>query len=140
MPKNKGKGGKKHRRGAAKNKTMETSKKVIFKENGQEYAKIEKVLGDGRFECVCSDDKTRIGIVRGSMRRRVWLSLGNIVLVSLRDFQDKKCDIIDKYDDSQISRLRSLGEIDDFNGKDQMDNIFYSDDITDTTDVNIDDV
>ena len=88
MPKNKGKGGKNRRRG--KNENEETKRQLEFKEPGQEYAQVVRMLGNGRCECYCFDGKTRLGHIRGKMRKKVWVSAGDIVLCGLREFQDDK--------------------------------------------------
>ena len=87
MPKNKGKGGKNRRRG--KNQNEPTKRELVFKEEGtQEYALVTRMLGNGRCECNCFDGKTRLGHIRGSMRKKVWINKDDIILVSLREFQD----------------------------------------------------
>ena len=87
-------------------------RELVFKDDEQSYGRIIKMLGDGRFECSCFElDKNLIGHIRGSMRRRVWLTIGDIVLVSLRDFDDKKCDIIHKYSLDEAQSLKKFGEI-----------------------------
>lgn len=53
MPKNKGKGGKNRRRGKNENETEK--RELIFKEDGQEYAQVTKMLGNGRLEAMCFD-------------------------------------------------------------------------------------
>ena len=45
------------------------------------------------------------------MRKRVWISASNVVLVALRDYQDGKADIIHRYDDADVRILASYGEI-----------------------------
>ena len=45
------------------------------------------MLGNGRCECYCFDGSTRLGHIRGKMRKKVWVSAGDIVLCGLRDFQ-----------------------------------------------------
>ena len=45
MPKNKGKGGKNRRRG--KNENEGFKRELVFKEDGQEYAQVTKMLGNG---------------------------------------------------------------------------------------------
>ena len=40
------------------------------------------------------------------MRKRKFVGEGDMVLVSLRDFQDDVCDIIDSYDQSQAKKLQ----------------------------------
>ena len=44
--------------------------------------------------------------VCGKMRKRVWVMVGDIVLVSLRDFQDAKGDIILKYNSDEAKNLK----------------------------------
>lgn len=86
-------------------------REIIFKEYGQEYALITKMLGNGHCECKCYDDVVRMGNIRGKMRRRVWISVGDIVLCGLRDYQDEKVDIIHKYSADEVHNLRTMGEI-----------------------------
>ena len=101
MPVNK-RGGKKHKRN--KNYASENSS-LRIKAAGQEYAKIVTCKGNCRFDVECSDGKNRAAILCGSMRKRRYVNNGDLVLVSLRDFQDKICDIIDVYNESQAKRL-----------------------------------
>ena len=49
--------------------------------------------------------------IRGSMKNRVWINSGDIVLIGLRDFGDDKADIILKYFDEEAKELKELGEI-----------------------------
>uniref|UniRef100_M4C0F9 Eukaryotic translation initiation factor 4C n=1 Tax=Hyaloperonospora arabidopsidis (strain Emoy2) TaxID=559515 RepID=M4C0F9_HYAAE len=83
MPKNKGKGGKNRRRG--KNDNDENKRELDFKEEGQEYAQVVRMLGNGRLEAYCFDGVTRLGHIRGKMRKKVWVGAGDIILVSLRE-------------------------------------------------------
>jgi len=110
MVKNKGKGGKNRRRG----KNDDTSKReLVFKEFGQEYGQVTKMLGQGNLEVQCFDGTKRIGHIRGKMRKKVWMNQGDIVLLSLRDYQEGKGDIILKYTSDEARSLKSLGEIPD---------------------------
>ena len=92
MPKSKGKGGKNRRRG--KNEADVEKRELEFKEDGQDYAKVTRMLGNGRLEAICADGQKRLCHIRGKMRKKVWISVGDIILVGLRDFQDKKADVI----------------------------------------------
>jgi translation initiation factor 1A len=86
----------------------------VFREDGQEYAQVVKMLGNGRLEAQCFDGEKRLAHIRGKMRKKVrrsgvfsrylmlrciqvWINQGDIVLISLRDFQDDKADVIVKY-------------------------------------------
>jgi translation initiation factor 1A len=103
------KGGKKFKKGK-KNNNFE--KKLIFKDpkEDQEYAKVLKVNGSGRYNLLCFDGSERLGICAGNIKRKVRLSLNDIVLVSLWDFQDSKCSIIHKYEIDEILKLKNENE------------------------------
>ena len=104
------KGGKKHKRG--KKDGYET-KVLRYKEEGQEYAQIKNLKGNCRFDVLCFDGKERMATLCGAMRKRKYVNQNDIVLVSLRDFQDSKCDIIDVYDDTQVHQLKDRKHIPD---------------------------
>ena len=75
MSKNTGMGGNKRKKG----------KKQV--QESQEYAQIIKILGEGRFECNCAD-----GVIAN----------GNIILVSLREFEPEKWNIVEKYKEKEV--------------------------------------
>jgi initiation factor 1A len=54
-----------------------------------EYAKVVRMLGNGRLEAFCFDGKVRLCHIRGKMRKKVWVGAGDIIMVSLRDYQDE---------------------------------------------------
>jgi translation initiation factor 1A len=110
MPKNKGKGGKNFKKGKKTNEG-ETRRDLIFKEDGQEYAQVLRMLGDGRLALQCYDDVARTGLIRGTMRRRVWISTGDIVLIGLREFQADRADVIHKYTADEARNLQAFGEL-----------------------------
>lgn len=91
----------------------EEDRKLVFKDEQQfqEYAQITKVLGSGRFEVQCFDGKTRLSIIRGNMRKKVWVKSGDLILVSLREYEDAKCDIIYLYKPKEVNKLKNLKEI-----------------------------
>lgn len=55
------------------------------------------MLGNGRLEAQCFDGEKRLALIRGKMRKKVWINTGDIILLSLREFQDEKADVIQKY-------------------------------------------
>lgn len=54
----------------------------------QQYAIIQKVFGGGKVEIFCVDGQTRLGRVRGKIRSKVLIRRFDVVLVSLREFQN----------------------------------------------------
>lgn len=111
-PKSKGKGGKNKRRG--KNTNFDGEKgELTLKDEGQEYAQVVRMLGNGRLEGQCFDGKSRLCHIRGKMRKKMWVNQGDIILVGLRDFQDTKADVIHKYSADEARRLKAQGQIPD---------------------------
>jgi translation initiation factor 1A len=103
-----GKNFKKQKKGTVK------ERELIFREDNQAYARIIKQLGDGRFECQIfnfNSNTNIIGKICGSMRKKVWIQIGNIVLVSGRNFDSLNCDIIHKYTDEESQSLKDYEEI-----------------------------
>jgi len=111
MPKNTGMGGNKRKKGKKQN--QQEDRELQYKGESEEYAQVIKILGDGRFECNCADGVKRIAHVRGKMRKRIWIANGDIILVSLRDFEPEKCDVVEKYKEKEVAKLKKAGEIPD---------------------------
>ena len=104
------KGGKKHKR----NKNQSFNEKTLrLKEEGQEYAQVTACLGNCRFTVMCFDGKERLATMCGGMKNRKFVNQNDIVLVSLRDWQDSKCDIIDNYDENLTRKLKDKGLVPD---------------------------
>ena len=70
----------------------------------------EKLLGYDRILVRCQDGFTRLCRIRGKMKRRAWIRVGDIVIVSPWDFQsDKRGDIVYRYRQNQADWLRENG-------------------------------
>ena len=103
------KGGKKFKRGK---KPVFHKRELIEKDpkEHQEYSVVRKVLGSGRYELLCQDGITRIGICRGTLRKRTKIIVDDILLIALWvDLQDDKCSIIHKYDEDEIHKIDITG-------------------------------
>jgi len=112
MPKNKGAGGKNKRKG--KNTADEESKReLLFKEEGQEYAQVLKMLGGSQVEAHCFDDIKRKCHIRGKMTKKVWINVGDIILIGTRDYEKNVGDVIHKYMPQEVRNLKAYGEIPD---------------------------
>ena len=105
MPKRKSKGQQRKTNKGPQKRELE------YKDDSQEYAQVVQILGNSRFQVQCFDGVVRLGHIRGNMRNKVWIKLSDFVLVSLRDFQDNKCDVIMKYTTEEVRNLKSYGEL-----------------------------
>jgi len=78
----------------------------------QMYGRVIQVLGNRNTLVYCNDNVVRLCHIRGSIRKDMWIGVGDIVLVSARDFlrdvKDKyeKGDILYKYDRDHYSKLK----------------------------------
>jgi len=86
---------------------------IIDKEN-ELYAYVIKLLGNCRVLVLCDNGNEAIGVIRGSMRRfnkRVLIETGDIIVVSKREYQDNKVDIVHKYNAEQCKILINNKEL-----------------------------
>ncbi|KAK9895167.1 eukaryotic translation initiation factor 1A, X-chromosomal-like protein, partial [Cystobasidium minutum MCA 4210] len=134
-------GGKNRRRG--KNENEDEKRELIFKEEGQEYAQVVKMLGNGRLEAMCFDGTKRLAHIRGKLRKKVWINQGDIILLSLRDFQDDKADVLFKYSPDEARNLKAYGELPEtakinegetFGGGEEDDNVEFDEGSDDSDD------
>ena len=71
------------------------------------FALITSLSGAGNVIVDCEDGKTRVGRIRGKIRKRVWVRLGDLVLVEPWEVQaDERCDVLWKYTRTQANYLK----------------------------------
>ena len=107
------KGGNKHKK-AKKVVDDCQERELVFKNEPefQEYAQVVKALGNKRFDVHFFDGKNRLAHARGNLKKKkVFVKVGDVILVSLREFEDAKCDILYVYNPKEIKRLKNVGEI-----------------------------
>jgi len=101
-------------------------RELLFAEDSQQYARVSKRLGDGRFEVLCyGDGQERLAHVRGKMWKRVWIVVGDLVLVATRAYQDQRVDIVHKYMSDEERTLQEAQELPKTMHRE--DNAFYLD-------------
>ncbi len=117
MPKKNKFGGKKGRKTANK-KTGQTTRGLRYKDaDDQDYALVGKAYGTGRFAItIYSNAEEKIGVVCGSLYKRVWIREGDTVLISIRTCNSatdngKLVDIIHKYKPDEAKSLERSGEL-----------------------------
>lgn len=119
MPKNKrgGKGFKKGKKGG----DGTISRAILYRETGQYYAKVTKMTGNRNLRAIVEYDNPKktselqykdvICHIRGSMRKRTWINLDDVILVSERDYEPDKFDVLHKYNNDEVKTLEKQYEI-----------------------------
>jgi translation initiation factor 1A len=108
------KGGKGYKKGKGNDETMMQFVDIM---PGQYMARAIRILGDRNILCYCDDNVLRICHIRRTMKGRVWIEIGDMVLVSLRDFNTddpktiKRGDILAKYPPEQVRVLKREGGV-----------------------------
>ena len=83
----------------------------------QMYARVIRNMGNRNVQCLCNDLRTRLCHIRGVMRNRVWINVGDYVLISIRGLaaeenkDTEKADIVAKYDADHLHKLKSEPDI-----------------------------
>jgi len=121
MPKNLT-GGNRAKSKANKNSNNKDTQLILKNpEEDQEYAKVSKLLGSNMLSLNCADGVSRLGLICGSMRNKVWIVLNDVVLISKRSYQDEKCDVIHKYSAEDVRNLIKSGYLDTNYSGDKLD-------------------
>lgn len=94
-----------------KSRDTRQKRELLFAEENQMYASVDKILGNCRVIAKCNDGKSRICHIRGKLKKRVWVREGSVILIGLREFEDDKADIIHCYLPEEIRRLKAYGEL-----------------------------
>ncbi len=79
------------------------------KRNKEMFASAELMLGANHIRVRCFDGTTRVGRIKGKIKKRVWIREGDTLIVTPWDFQEDKCDIIYRYTRPQVDWLRGHG-------------------------------
>ena len=97
-----------------KKRSTANQKRIIEYADGSTslYGLVISPLGDCKFLVHCNDNIDRIGVIRGSLYKNTFITPGDLVLITLREFEQVKplskerCDIVIKYQAGEIEQLR----------------------------------
>jgi translation initiation factor 1A len=80
---------------------------MIFKDDPcEEYAKVTKLLGNGRVKAILRDKTEKLCIIPGRFKKKkIRVMSGNVILIAIRDYQPDKADILCVYNDTQVEIL-----------------------------------
>jgi len=74
--------------------------------NKEQFAIATMMHGAYHIRVQCIDGVSRMGRIKGSMKKRSWIREGDTLIVTPWSFQDEKCDIIYRYLKPQTDWLR----------------------------------
>ena len=89
--------------------------RVRMPREGEVLGQVIEMLGSGRMRVDCEDGKIRMCRVPGRIKKRVWVKLGDIVVVKPWSVQsDEKGDIVWRYTRTQVGWLKRQGRLKGF--------------------------
>jgi initiation factor 1A len=108
-------GGKNSKKMGRKFTSASVDKKVrLALEEGEIYAYVTKMLGNGMFNATCTEGKERLVIMRNKFRGRGkrdnTVKVGSWVLIGEREFEScakPKHDLLEVYTDTEIQKLKN---------------------------------
>lgn len=82
---------------------------MVYPQTTDKIGKVKTMLGNDRILIVCQDGTEMLGRIRGKIRKRVWIRVGDIILISPWDFEPNKGDIFYRYTKEQVKLLKRRG-------------------------------
>jgi len=95
-------------------KKPKTNQTEVFRvrkpQEGEILGIIEAMMGTNKVKVRCQDDKIRLCRIPGKMRKRVWMRVGNVILIKPWDIQgDTHADVLARYRPAEATWLRKRG-------------------------------
>ena len=82
-------------------------KEMKLPEEGELLGRVIKLLGSDHVLVKCVDDKTRMGRIRGKLKRKIWIRDNDVVTIAPWDFRaEDRGDITWRYTLSQVDWLK----------------------------------
>jgi len=79
------------------------------KRNREIFGRAEMMMGANHIRVRGADGVTRIGRIKGTIKKKVWIREGDILIIIPWSFQDDKSDIIYRYTAPQVDWLHRFG-------------------------------
>ncbi len=86
--------------------------RIRVPKEGEVLGIVELMLGGDKMRVRCDDGKVRICRIPGKLRKRVWIRVGDLILVQPWKAQsDERGDVIFKYTPTQANWLKRKGYV-----------------------------
>jgi len=87
--------------------------KLPNKLKGEQFGIADQLLGGSRLMAICQDGKKRLGRIRGKMKKRLWVKIGDLLIVKPWSFDDEKADVVWRYTRTEANYLSERGLLPD---------------------------
>ncbi len=78
---------------------------------GEMFGIADQLLGASKIRVMCEDGVSRMGRIQGRIKKRMWIREGDLLIISIWDFQPDKCDIKFRYTRTQAMNLSRRNRI-----------------------------
>lgn len=86
--------------------------RIRVPKEGEVLGIVELMLGGDKMRVRCDDGKVRICRIPGKLRKRVWIRIGDLILVQPWKAQsDERGDVVFKYTPTQANWLKRKGYV-----------------------------
>ena len=79
------------------------------REEEEMFAVVDMKVGGPHLKVICDDGKERLARIPGRFRRRMWIRVGDVILVKLWEWEKDKCDVLYKYSPVEVEKLKKEG-------------------------------
>jgi len=86
--------------------------RLPHRDEGEVFAIVKKMHGTDQVKAICEDGVERGCRITGKMRKRVWMRVGDLIIIKIWDFQPSKADIKWRYTGGQKNVLERRGFLD----------------------------
>ena len=87
--------------------------RLVNREDSEEYALVEKALGNNQLKVKCLDGVSRLCIIRGKFtgKKKEYVGVDSWILVGIHTFESKpKCSLLEIYSSHEINQLKLTNE------------------------------
>ncbi len=79
------------------------------RKDGEQFALATQLVGGDQIRAVAEDGEERSCRIPGKMRKRVWIRVGDVIIIRAWDFQPSKADVVWRYLRFQKEHLKKRG-------------------------------
>ena len=78
---------------------------------GEMFGIADQLLGASKIRGMCEDGTSRVGRIPGKIKKRMWIREGDLLIISIWDFQPDKCDVRFGYTKRTEVNLSKRGKV-----------------------------